>query len=156
MTNLYTQNTQGTVHHDDDYNYNNNYNNNHHQISETYNKISESYNDSMGRSIPKAVWREINAMLSTGIPANFIVAVIEYTASAPQPSWAYARAVIERNLDAGIATAEAFRASVKKKRAAPPAASKKRVQEQNYEQRAYSEELNGLSDDQLREMASIG
>ena len=60
------------------------------------------YQDVMGRPMPDIVRNEIAAMIKSGINRSMIAALIQYTADAPRPSWAYARAVIQRNVAKGI------------------------------------------------------
>ena len=108
-------------------NYNNNYNNNNtrarveHAINtEVYannqrimhGDFAQIYEDSVGRPMPRIVEREISEMLQHGISSGLIGAVLEYTASAPRPSWAYARTVIMRNFAKGINDEEEFNESI--------------------------------------------
>ncbi|MBQ2930283.1 MAG: DnaD domain protein [Clostridia bacterium] len=62
--------------------------------------------------MPKFVEREIMAMINGGIEPNMVVCVLEYTACAPRPSWAYARTVLIRNEEKGITTASGFLTSL--------------------------------------------
>ena len=64
--------------------------------------FGQTYLDSIGRPMPNVVRREIDEMIRRGISSALIHAVLEYTAGAPRPSWAYARAVILRNFARGI------------------------------------------------------
>lgn len=73
-----------------------------------YGDFSQAYSDALSRPMPKFVEREIDGMIEKGIDSGLILAVIEYTAAAPQPSWAYARAVILRNWQRGINSEEDF------------------------------------------------
>lgn len=70
--------------------------------------FAQAYADALSRPMPKFVEREIRSMLARGIDGGLIIAAIEYTAAAPQPSWAYARAVILRNWARGINSEEDF------------------------------------------------
>lgn len=70
------------------------------------------YEDSIGRPMPRVVEREISEMIDRGISSGLIGAVLEYTAAAPRPSWAYARTVILRNYAKGINDEEAFNESI--------------------------------------------
>ena len=85
-------------------NNNNNYNNyiRARAREERLQKVEEAYYDVFARPMPRFVQREALAMLDRGIEADMLVAVLEYTACAPRPSWAYARAVIIRNEERGI------------------------------------------------------
>lgn len=65
-------------------------------------RIGEAYFDVLGRPMPKFVQHEVQRMMDAGVTSGMIVAVLEYTACAPRPSWAYARAVIYRNEERGI------------------------------------------------------
>ena len=64
--------------------------------------FGQTYMDAIGRPMPNVVRREIDEMTRRGIDSTLIHAVLEYTAGAPRPSWAYARAVILRNYARGI------------------------------------------------------
>ena len=70
--------------------------------------FAQTYEDALGRPMPAIVAREIQGMLSKGISGTLIHTVLEYTAGAPRPSWAYARAVILRSYAKGINDDEAF------------------------------------------------
>lgn len=110
------------------YNYNNNnYNNNNTRArvervlesekqsalqSVMHGNFAQIYEDSIGRPMPRIVEREISEMLQHGISSGLIGAVLEYTASAPRPSWAYARTVIMRNFAKGINDEEEFNESI--------------------------------------------
>lgn len=78
--------------------------------------IAQAYSDSLGRPMPKFVAREVRGMFERGISGSLIVAVLEYTAAAPQPSWAYARAVILRNWARGVCTDDDFYESLEARR----------------------------------------
>lgn len=110
------------------YNYNNNYNNNNHTRARVeraldnekqaafqtlmHGDFAQVYEDSIGRPMPRVVEREIAEMMEHGISSGLIVAVLEYTAAAPRPSWAYARAVILRNYAKGVNDEESFNESI--------------------------------------------
>lgn len=103
-------------------NYNNNYNNNtrarvERALSAERNATSQQamhgdfaqiYEDSIGRPMPRIVGREISEMMEHGVSSGLISAVLEYTAGAPRPSWAYARTVILRNFSKGINSEDEF------------------------------------------------
>lgn len=74
--------------------------------------FGQIYEDSIGRPMPRVVDREISEMMGRGISSGLIAAVLEYTAAAPRPSWAYARAVILRNYAKGINDEEEFNESI--------------------------------------------
>ena len=74
--------------------------------------FAQIYEDSIGRPMPRVVEREIAEMLERGIDSGLIGAVLEYTAAAPRPSWAYARTVIARNYAKGINSEEEFNESI--------------------------------------------
>lgn len=108
-------------------NYNNNYNNNNTrarvknaidtEMQSQSQKIrhgdfAQTYEDSIGRPMPRLVEREIAEMMEHGVDSGLICAVLEYTAAAPRPSWAYARTVILRNYAKGINDEEAFTDSI--------------------------------------------
>ena len=108
-------------------NYNNNYNNNNTRArveraldaekqaafqNIRHGDFAQIYEDSIGRPMPRIVEREISEMMEHGISSGLIGAVLEYTASAPRPSWAYARTVILRNYAKGINDEEEFNESI--------------------------------------------
>ncbi|MBQ7867059.1 MAG: DnaD domain protein [Clostridia bacterium] len=64
--------------------------------------FAQAYEDAIGRPLPKVVEREIHSMMDRGICSGLIMAVLDYTAAAPRPSWAYARYVILNNYQRGI------------------------------------------------------
>lgn len=74
--------------------------------------FAQIYEDSIGRSMPRIVGREISEMMEHGVSSTLICAVLEYTAGAPRPSWAYARAVILRNFAKGINSEDDFNESI--------------------------------------------
>lgn len=109
-------------------NYNYNYNNNNNTRARVEHAINtevqasnqkamhgdfgQIYEDSIGRAMPRVVEREIAEMMEHGISSGLIAAVLEYTAAAPRPSWAYARTVILRNYAKGINDEEEFNESI--------------------------------------------
>lgn len=125
-------------------------------------EIADMYLDIMGRPMPRFVLREVQEYMQNGIGADMISAVLAYTGGAPRPSWAYARAVIDKQAAMGARTAAEFNGNVSRWRAskvapnpssASPAPKAKRVIEQQYEQRHYDpEELNAIPEDLLAEM----
>ena len=74
--------------------------------------LKEIYADVLGRDMPQVHQREIAGMLAEGIDRTLIGAVLAYTADAPRPSWAYARAVIYRNYAKGINSGLDFEDSI--------------------------------------------
>lgn len=104
---------QTTTNYDhDNHDYNNNNNNNHTRAREEKNKnallevsirdIGERFEDVFGRPMPRSIEAEVRRMIETGVDSTLIMSVIDYTAAAPRPSWAYARAVIVRNYQKGV------------------------------------------------------
>lgn len=91
---------------------NNNYNNNNHARAHAWASMLEAYEDVMARPMPRFVQNEVEGMIKHGVGLDMIKAVIEYTACAPRPSWAYARTVIIRNEERGIRTATDFYTSL--------------------------------------------
>ena len=87
------------------------------------------------------------SMVEQGAALDLIAAVIEYSASAPRPSWVYARTVLRRQMDIGTRTAAEFvtACSEYRRKAAERAAGPRRVAEQCYSQREYGPELAGMS-----------
>ena len=93
-------------------NNNNNYNNHVRARVREIEQIHDAYEDVLGRSMPRFVEREVLGMIADGVEPSMIRDVIEYTACAPRPSWAYARAVIYRNHEKGISSSGAFARSL--------------------------------------------
>lgn len=94
---------------------NNNYNN--YNIARAHARerqaVLDAYLDVFGRSMPGFVAREVDWMeQQKGITLGMILSVIEYTACAPRPSWAYARTVLLRNQEKGVVTAIDFENSL--------------------------------------------
>ena len=116
------------------------------------------YEDVFCRHMPGIVAMEIMAMMAAGAGADLVAEIIRYTAGAPRPSWAYARAVLRRQMAMGTRTAADFaaREAERAERGLQNAGNgmPKRVIEQCYEQRRYdAAEFGELSEEQLAEMA---
>lgn len=122
--------------------------------------IEGAYFATYGRAIAPVVRTQMQAMLEQGAAPDLIAAVIEYSAAAPRPSWAYARTVIQRQMQQGTRTAAEFTAACAAyrqkaaQRARPDcwnaeqgyySSRPKRVIEQQYPQREYSPEDGGMS-----------
>ena len=119
------------------------------------------YEDVFCRHMPGIVVMEIMAMMAAGAGADLVAEIIRYTAGAPRPSWAYARAVLRRQMAMGTRTAEDFtaREAERAERGLHYGGNgmPKRVIEQCYEQRRYdAAEFGELSEEQLAEMAKRG
>lgn len=115
------------------------------------NLLSALFEDVFCRHMPQIVAAEISDLMAKGASLDLICAVIRYTAGAPRPSWAYARAVLRRQMDMGTRTAADFQAREAARASAPPP---KRVIEQCYGQRPYDPaDFGELSDEQLAELA---
>lgn len=84
-------------------------------FQDSFRYVRDAYADVFGREIPRFVYNEMLDMMDElEIKADMIVAVIEYTACAPRPSWAYARAVLYRcRMQKGIVTGSGFRADLR-------------------------------------------
>lgn len=125
--------------------YNNNKPEESNSLSQDYNyyykaQIEEAYTAIYGRKMPPVIRSQIRSLMAQGAMPDLIAAVIEYSAAAPRPSWAYARTVLERQLSMGTRTAEQFEAACDRyrRKAAEKAASwRKILPEQNYSQREY-------------------
>lgn len=128
--------------------------------------LAEVYQDVLGRPMPRFVANELAERMQAGAQPDMLAAILEYTGGAPRPSWAYARAVIDRQLAMGTRTAAAFRHGVEQYRAArcaqtdqpgqPGRYGPRRVQEQLYSQRPYDPaEDDTLSPEQLAELARL-
>lgn len=109
--------------------------------------IEGAYYATFGRAIAPVVRAQMLSMVEQGAALDLIAAVIEYSASAPRPSWAYARTVLRRQMDIGTRTAAEFvtACSEYRRKAAERAAGPRRVAEQCYSQREYGPELAGMS-----------
>lgn len=119
------------------------------------------YEDVFCRHMPGIVAMEIMAMMAAGAGADLVAEIIRYTAGAPRPSWAYARAVLRRQMAMGTRTAEDFtaREAERAERGLHYGGNgmPKRVIEQCYGQRRYdAAEFGELSEEQLAEMAKRG
>lgn len=102
-------NNQSRENHDYDYN------NNHARArayAREWQKILDAYEDVLGRPMPKFVQRECEGFINQGMEPAMIKDVLEYTACAPRPSWAYARTVLYRSEEKGIRTAAGFQDSL--------------------------------------------
>lgn len=125
-------------------------------------ELLELYEDVFCRHMPGIVAMEIMAMMAAGAGADLVAEIIRYTAGAPRPSWAYARAVLRRQMAMGTRTAEDFtaREAARAERNfanGQQMSMPKRVIEQCYEQRRYdAAEFGELSEEQLAEMAKRG
>lgn len=132
--------------------YNNNKPEESSSLSQDYNyykaQIEEAYTAIYGRKMPPVIRSQIRSLMAQGAMPDLIAAVIEYSAAAPRPSWAYARTVLERQLSMGTRTAEQFEASCmafRRKAAAKAASWRKILPEQDYSQRDYSPMEGGMS-----------
>lgn len=128
--------------------------------------LAEVYQDVLGRPMPRFVASELAERMQAGAQPDMLAAILQYTGGAPRPSWAYARAVIDRQMAMGTRTAAAFKRGVEQYRAArctetaqpgqPGQYGLKRVQEQQYSQRPYDPaEDDLLSPEQLAELARL-
>lgn len=88
------------------------YNNHARARARRWREILDAYEDVMGRPMPRFVQVECEGFESNGMELDMIKAVIEYTACAPRPSWAYARTVLYRNEERGIRSASDFMKSL--------------------------------------------
>jgi len=73
-----------------------------------WHKILDAYEDVMGRPMPRFVQSEAEAFIRSGADPSLLLTVIEYTACAPRPSWAYARTVLYRSMERGMRTSIDF------------------------------------------------
>lgn len=167
--------------------YNNyNYNNSRMYVSQTLNNnsvparedspewlaIEGAYYATIGYSMTQAIRNQIAALMEQGAAPDLIAAVLEYTAEAPRPSWAYARAVLRRQMDTGTRTAEDFAQSVVayRRKAAERAAGPdcwsaergyyasrgpRRLPEQCYSQREYGPMEGGMSQADIEEARKL-
>lgn len=115
--------------------------------------VAEAWEDTFSRHMPRAILVEIMEFHRQGAGFDLVAEIIRYTAGAPRPSWAYARAVLRRQMAAGVQSAKGFLAA-ENARAGRQWSHGKRVIEQAYEQREYNPaDFDELSDEQLEELA---
>lgn len=121
--------------------------------------VGEMYLDTLGRPMPAYIQHEVLQLIDSGIQPDMVCAVLAYTAGAPRPSWAYARAVLDKQIAMGARTAADFQGNVSSWRDAraaakvPPLQARKRTVEQQYDQRHYDpKEYDDIPADQLEEM----
>lgn len=120
--------------------------------------VSEMYFDTLGREMPRFVGQEVQSMIDAGIEPDMICAVLAYTTGAPRPSWAYARAVIEKQAQMGAKTAAQFHENIGKwrdTRSRQTSTNARPVQEQRYSQRPADPTLDDIPPEQLAEMARL-
>ena len=135
------------------------YNNNSEEcISSQDYYYNKAYEATYGRKMPPVIRSQIRDLMAQGAMPDLIAAVIEYSAAAPRPSWAYARAVLVRQLAMGTRTAEQFEAACDsyRRKAAEKAASWRILPEQNYSQREYGPEYGGMSAADIEEAKRLG
>lgn len=142
------------------------------QASPEWLAIEGAYYAAIGYSMTQAIRNQIAALMEQGAAPDLIAAVLEYTAEAPRPSWAYARTVLRRQMDTGTRTAEDFQQSVEayRRKAAERAAGPdcwsaekgyyasrgpRRLPEQCYSQREYGPELDGPSPEDIAEAMKL-
>lgn len=124
--------------------------------------IEGAYYATIGYSMTQAIRNQIAAIMEQGAAPDLIAAVLEYTAAAPRPSWAYARTVLRRQMDMGTRTAAEFVGACSEyhrkaaERAARPdcwsadqgyyaSRAPRKLREQCYDQRDYSTMDTGMS-----------
>lgn len=120
--------------------------------------VAEMYFDTLGREMPRFVGQEVQGMIDAGIEPDMICAVLAYTTGAPRPSWAYARAVIEKQAMQGAKTADQFHENVGKwrdSRSRQTSTNARPVQEQRYSQRPADPSMDEIPPDQLAEMERL-
>lgn len=85
-------------------------NNNHHARARAreWQDLLDAYEDVMGRPMPRFVQSEVEGFVRSGVQLDMVKAIIEYTACAPRPSWAYARTVLYRSEERGMRSATDF------------------------------------------------
>ena len=116
------------------------------ELTELYRAELDAYADywrqTIGTQLPPAARRRIAAALAAGIEAALIADLIDQTAGAPRPSWAYCAAIMDRIEREGIKSQADYQAAQERRRAAtrPAAGTTGRDSGQdarNYEQRPY-------------------
>lgn len=136
------------------------YNNNSEECISSQDYYNKAYEATYGRKMPPIIRSQIGELMAQGAMPDLIAAVIEYSAGAPRPSWAYARTVLIRQLAMGTRTAEQFEAACDsyRRKAAEKAASwrGKILPEQNYSQREYGPEYGGMSAADIEEAKRLG
>lgn len=126
--------------------------------SQDYYYYNKAYEATYGRKMPPVIRSQIRDLMAQGAMPDLIAAVIEYSAAAPRPSWAYARAVLVRQLAMGTRTAEQFEAacdSYRRKAAEKAASWRKILPEQNYSQRDYGPMEGGMSQADIEEARKL-
>lgn len=72
-------------------------------------EVEQYYCDTFGAAVtPPVAVRQIDYALERGMLPEVIMTAIDEAALAPRPSWAYARAIIQRLLAEGVLTPEAY------------------------------------------------
>lgn len=72
-------------------------------------EVEQYYCDTFGAPImPPVAVRMIDYALERGMNPDVIMTAMDEAAQAPRPSWAYARAIIQRLLAEGVLTPEAY------------------------------------------------
>lgn len=114
-------------------------------------ELGEIYADVLGRDMPRFVARYLHQCMEHGAQADLLGAILEYTGGAPRPSWAYARAVIDRQMMRGARTASDFWHGVDEYRSQQATKREARADPATqYTQRAFlAGQYDGLSPQQL-------
>lgn len=120
-------------------------------------EIAEIFADVFSRPLSPWYRQQVEGYLSSGVQPDMICAVIAYTAGAPRPSWAYASAVLDRQIAQGARTAADFQGNVSSWRNSRSAAAPvKRVVEQQYGQREYKPgQFDDIPEDLLADLRSM-
>ena len=72
-------------------------------------EVEQYYCDTFGTAaMPPVAIRQIDYAFEQGMSPDLIMTAIDEAALAPRPSWAYARAIIQRLLAEGVLTPEAY------------------------------------------------
>lgn len=72
-------------------------------------EVEQYYCDTFGApTAPPVAIRQMDYALEHGMEPELIMTAIDEAALAPRPSWAYARAIIQRLLAEGVLTPEAY------------------------------------------------
>lgn len=112
------------------------------------------YRECFGFPVSEPVRKQMaELMATTGIDAEMMIAVMEYTAvMAPRPSWRYAVTVIRNQVKLGCTTAQEFAENCRQYQTPPRTQPGKTVIEQQYSQREYNAaDYEGLTPEEIEE-----
>lgn len=72
-------------------------------------EVDQYFCDTFGTAtVPPVAVRQIDYALERGMAPELVMTALDEAAVAPRPSWAYARAIIQRLLGEGVLTPDAY------------------------------------------------